>query len=1286
VPEGLTGRAGERVTARKSREMPRLSGLVPAALRGRAGSLPGRLRVLPAVVLSLSLLCTLAAWRLLDAAAKLRASDEFVRKTTQITGRVCGRLRDFEPVLRGGVGLFDANGAVSRKQWHHYVDALELEQGIPGLSGAGYALWIQPGDLDAHERAMRAEGFPAYSVHPKTARPAYTSLVYIEPFSARNQRMFGYDLYADPVRREAMDEAIDTGAITVSGDAALVRVARRDRPSAALMFAAVYRQGAVTNTVEARRSAIQGLVCLPVDMAGFVSGTLSGLASDVAFDIYDGPGIAPGSHLFGTLEAANVQMLEGYVPLFASTRTVEMYGHTWTFRFKTLPPFDAEVRSPYPWLILGGGTLVSLLLAYAASILLSTGGKANALAERMTAELRKTEKSFSSLANSVPALIWIADQDHVRTWFNQRWLEFTGRTIERDLGNAWLQLVHPDDLDRMRAAWQSAAGLPSPFAVEYRLRRADGVYRWVLDCGEPRFDEELHFTGYTGSCIDITERKQLETELKMAGSMMTNMPDGVCWILPDGGIRSANEAACRMAGYSHEQLARLTVADLDPAATGEKWRNYWAGLKKEGSIQMEIRLQASGGRVLPVEMTGTYLAIDGQEYSCVIVRDIAERKRSAEALVRARESADAASRAKSEFLANMSHELRTPMNGIIGMNELLLGTSLNEAQRRYGEVVRDCAGSLLTVLDDVLDFSKIEAGQLTLETVEFDLRGVLENVSDLFAVRAQEKGLEFLSFIAPDVPAALRGDPGRLRQMIVNLVGNAVKFTERGEVSIRVSLEAGGEPVTLCVEVRDTGVGIAAEDRKLLFPPFSQGDSSTTRHFGGSGLGLSIVQRLATLMGGAVAVESEVGKGSAFRFTARFSRQEGVAPVSRFSAAGQRVLVVDRNAASRALAGELLDLWGCEKELTSGPGQALKRISHPADNLPVVAAIVDSATADAAPQSAVKNLLSQLGRVPAILLLPVARAHDAGRWRDCGFAEIVNKPVKEGELAACLARLLGGGEVAAPPAAFRAESAPPGRAPVHRPRILLVEDNVTNQEVAAEILAHLQYPRVEIAEDGKSALAALVRTDFDLVLMDCQLPDLDGYEVTRRIRSSAVAVQNPNVPIVAMTAHALGGDREKCLEAGMNDYVSKPIQIAVLRNALNRWTANGTVAEVPAAAVPHAPPQNAERVFDREDLIERLMGNAALARRIVSVFLGDLPNQIAALASAVAAADPDRVRLAAHDIKGAAVNVGGVQVGETAARMEVLAKQRELDGVRELMPEMETRIECFRNATAGFRT
>jgi two-component system, sensor histidine kinase and response regulator len=797
---------------------------------------------------------------------------------------------------------------------------------------------------------------------------------------------------------------------------------------------------------------------------------------------------------------------------------------------------------------------------------IGTYGLYQDISDRRQAEeaLRYSEARLRALVASLDDVVFELDADgtYLNVWGNEALLarpkaELLGRRASQILGEEFMRPF-------LEAIRRVLGGGPVE-ELEYSLSVGAGT-RWFLARISP-----IPVAG--GSCRtacllirDITKRKQAEAELayerNLFQALMESIPDTIYFQDTACRFMRINKAQARMLGITDPKEAiGKTDFDFFPPEIAQGFYDAEKKLVESGQpiIDAVQKITKPDGRIQWLSATEVpFRDAEGKIMGYVgISRDITERMLAEAELERAKEAAEAADRVKSEFLANMSHEIRTPMNAILGMTELALDSELTPEQRQYLETVRASADGLLTLINGILDFSKLDADKLSLDLIDFALGDSLQETLKLLAPAAHRRGLELVADVRPDVPQFVRGDPTRLRQVIVNLVGNAVKFTERGEIVLRVAQESEHpESILLHFVVEDTGIGIPREKHQAIFQAFSQADGSMTRKFGGTGLGLTIAARLVELMHGRIWVESEVGCGSKFHFTARLerSREAGLflseAAREPVALAGVRALVVDDNATNRGLLGELLQRWGMETEAAGGAQAALDALRQAREaGRGFRLVLTDAQMPEVDGFALAERTKEDPGLAPTVIMMlsSAGQRGDAARCRQLGIAAYLTKPVQSSELRRAITSVLGREEGAAqsPTLVTRhsLREAPPGV------RILVVEDNAVNRLLAVRLLEK-QGHRVAAVNNGREALAALEKEEFDLALTDVQMPEMDGFELAATLRAREQATGR-HLPLVAMTAHAMKGDRERCLQAGMDAYVSKPIRPSELQETIN---------------------------------------------------------------------------------------------------------------------------------------
>jgi PAS domain S-box-containing protein len=921
------------------------------------------------------------------------------------------------------------------------------------------------------------------------------------------------------------------------------------------------------------------------------------------------------------------------------------------------------------------------------------GAELSRVAERHRAEtdLRAREvelQRMALVASNTASLVTVCDARGRIEWVNDSFVRVTGYAREEAVGRHAVELMRGPGTDgetaaRIDACLRAGEGIKN---IEILNFAKGGRPYWVEVEIQPVFDRDGVLTNFVAVENDITQRKAdrqlLEESSARFKALFEDSPVPALIKGADNRMIQVNRALAQMLGASIEDLIGREPLDFihpDEVDDVRRLRAEFDGRIGE-PIEFERRYLCADGSVVWTRTHAVRLAPPGVEpYVVAVLENVTDNKATEQALREAKEAAEAASRAKSQFLANMSHEIRTPMNGVLGMTELLLGTPLTERQKRFAEAVYRSGESLLEIINDILDLSKIEAGRLELDSADFSMRALVEDVFELLAPRAHAKRIELAYRIAPDVPNALRGDPLRLRQVLTNLVGNAIKFTERGEVVLDVTLAAvEGARVRTRFAVRDTGIGMKPEAVARLFGVFMQADQSMSRRYGGTGLGLAISKHLVELMGGTITAESRVGEGSVFCFEVDLPPGDAAAlpapPIDFSALAGRRVLVVDDNPTNRSITEAHLHTAGIESASAENGLQALDMLHAAAGvGVPFDAAVVDMKMPlmDGITLAHRIRADETLAAIKMVMLTSLASGDETQHAQQAGIEICLVKPVRQSHLLQAIAASLTPGPAAEPDNAALREAT----IRLAGTRVLLVEDNVVNQELARAMLNEFGCA-VRLAGNGREALDALARESFDVVLMDCQMPEMDGFEAVRLFRAGGTGRQHlatsTEVAVIALTANVLPGDAERCRAAGFTDYLAKPFRQTQLAAALARHVRRGvaTMTAAPEAGAPDTPdqpidPATITRIRDMER-----RGAPRLLERLIATYLETSERLVAEVQQGIDTHNAHAVRQAAHTLKSSSANLGANELAGRCADLENLARTAQIQSAGELWPSV----------------
>jgi two-component system, sensor histidine kinase and response regulator len=992
---------------------------------------------------------------------------------------------------------------------------------------------------------------------------------------------------------------------------------------------------------------------------------------------------------------------------------IEMYGSSWHIEAQPSPEYLLQRRSWLPEGVLGAGLFVSLLLGLSVALYQDAQRRARALSktqqqlqdahaaletkvqertqelsralealsqenvERMRSEqaLHESVARFRAVSDASPLGIFVTDILGNCVYTNPRFQTIVGLTPEETTGRAWSFFLHHEDRISATNDWTEALRKHRTYANTHRFLRRGGNVVLATMKAAPIHDGE-NFSGYVGVIEDITERRvaeqQLEDSERRYRALADSIPQMVWTATPTGALDYYNRRWCDYTGMSAEQTQiegwKTVLHPDDFGNCAQQWR---ASVHTGNVFKIEYRLKRATdgvyrwhlGQALPWrDATGTVKKWFG---SCT---DIDDQKRLQMELVDAKQAAETAAQAKSNFLANISHEIRTPINGIIGTTGLLLDTELNPEQQEFAEILDTSAETLLAIITDLLDLSKIEAGKLSIERQDIELQRTVESSIVLFSERLHLRKLELAVFFAPGVPAVLRGDAARIRQVLINLLGNAIKYTERGSVSWSIGFDPAQDaehPLIVRFTVRDTGIGMSREQQENLFQPFYQADSSASRPYGGTGLGLAISKQLVQMMGGSIGFESALGHGSTFWFSVPLEKAKE--QPERPSLSGKRILIVERGEMTRAALVEQLGHWGAQTCVASQAAEVLSLLREAAGKKkPFDFALIDWQLPETEELKLVREASTdkRLKNTKFVMMASLARHLWTKELAAAHTIAFVSKPLLYSQLFAVLASVEPPEETSLFKTAF-AKSSPRRRPDGRLIRVLLAEDNPVNQTVAVRQLERLGFA-CESVSNGREVLQALKQAEYDVVLMDLQMPEMDGYRTTAEIRRRERSPKH--LFVIAMTAHALKEDRERCLSAGMDDYISKPVKTTELAAVLERWVPSQPAADgAPAASTAKAPsaasvPGSSPAVaagsptIDAEQFESTLGMEGADNRALLKLYLDSTTQNIKELSAAIAQSDWNAAERVAHSAAGANAMVGMTEMARLLRQLENDAK------------------------------
>lgn len=1174
--------------------------------------------------------------------------------------------------------VYNASNFVSKDEFKSLTQR-DLKR-LPGIYALEWALLIQQNDKKTLEKSIPPSANSPFIFHelnqqgqliPAKQRDFYIPIVYLEPF-AKNQIMLGFDIASEPNKRKILLQAAEQDKLIVSNRANLL--ASQDNTNV-IVSLPVYKKHQSFATTKQRRSALKGFVSMILEPKLMIESLLdkrlkpSGL--NLVFKDMDAGLQIHISHQQSFLINQNkteVSLLKTTIPLDFPNRNWSMQI---TAASDELYPKRSFSNLIFPFIIILIASLIALYIRHFAQ----RDMERNQLLDKIAiSELHL--KAFID-TNPGTAFSCLVDKHWTMLFISHEVKKLTGYPTEDFIDNkkrSFASIIHPEDRFRVTETITQAVTENHAYSIEYRIINANDRIRWVCQRGQAEYNNDVAIKMH-GTMIDISQRKAHDKEIELMNTRLDvalELTNSGYWHVDfnDPDYYYLSERAANILGENinnegryyyvkKEWFSRLLEANPQTAKeTARRFQGFIEG-KYPNYDSIYAYKRPLDDKVIWLHAAGI-LVRDEQgdaRYMYGVYQDITEHKLAENALAEALKVAESATQAKSDFLANMSHEIRTPMNAIIGMSHLALQTSLNHKQNNYIEKIHYSAVSLLGVINDILDFSKIEAGKLDIENINFRLEDLIDNLAELLGIKAEEKDLELMFSVAPTVPNALIGDPLRLGQILINLCNNAVKFTERGgEILISIIVQEETETdIQLLFSVKDSGVGMTQEQQSKLFQPFSQADTSTTRKYGGTGLGLVISKNLAELIKGEIWADSQLGKGSTFNFTCRLGKQQGVILKRRSSItdlAKLHALVVDDNSTSREILVEMLASFGLQVDQVSSGKKAISLLQSTDSNEAYDLVLMDWKMPEIDGIETIRAMQneSNISILPTVIMVTAYNREEAQQSAlGVNLAGFLNKPVTASALLAAIMAAIG--EASEAELQTKKQQTSEAIIKLQGAVILLVEDNQINQELVIELLK-INGISVRVANNGQEALAIMAMENFDGVLMDCQMPVMDGYIATQKIRQQQ---RFKTLPVIAMTANTMTGDKAKVLAAGMNDHISKPIDIEQMFNTMAQWI-------VPAH--PISEPLENQLLNQQEVFIPQLsgielkiglanvQGNTQLYHKLLIRFRDSQDDFATQFRLAQVSDDNQDAKRLAHTLKGLAASIGAKEVESSAKELE----------------------------------